>query len=234
MRGSTHPRIPSPAGIDDATRVRTRSRGTRSRRTRAVIVGVVAALTGALAVLGAGPVAAAPAAAATGAPISVSALAKPASCPTVAWGSKVKKKSGHTTSTVRNVRAGSHLCYERVVIDLGPGSPKTGYLVRYVDTVRQEGSGKAVKLAGGAKLEVIVKAAAYDIDKGTATYQPANPKRLVSTKGFHTVRQVAFAGSFEGQTTFGIGVRARLPFRVLVLKGPGAGQRLVIDIARGW
>ena len=39
------------------------------------------------------------------------------------------------------------------------------------------------------------------------------------------------AGSFEGQTTIGLGVRARLPFRVFVLAGPGSGSRLVVDVA---
>jgi hypothetical protein len=40
---------------------------------------------------------------------------------------------------------------------------------------------------------------------------------------------VAWAGSFEGQSTIGLGVRARLPFRVLQLPG-----RLVIDVAHHW
>jgi hypothetical protein len=29
-------------------------------------------------------------------------------------------------------------------------------------------------------------------------------------------------------------VRARLPFRVFVLRGPGSGSRLVIDVAHRW
>jgi hypothetical protein len=45
---------------------------------------------------------------------------------------------------------------------------------------------------------------------------------------------VAWAGSFEGQTTLGFGVRARLPYRVLTLAGQGQGTRLVIDIAPRW
>lgn len=30
------------------------------------------------------------------------------------------------------------------------------------------------------------------------------------------------------------GVRARLPFRVFVLDGPGSGSRLVVDVAHRW
>ncbi|HET6919349.1 MAG TPA: hypothetical protein VFI46_07775 [Jiangellaceae bacterium] len=38
----------------------------------------------------------------------------------------------------------------------------------------------------------------------------------------------------EGQTTLGLGVRARLPFRVFVLSGPADGSRVVIDVAPRW
>jgi excinuclease UvrABC ATPase subunit len=41
-------------------------------------------------------------------------------------------------------------------------------------------------------------------------------------------------GRAEGQSTIGFGVRARLPFRVFVLQGPGAGSRFVIDVAHRW
>jgi len=44
----------------------------------------------------------------------------------------------------------------------------------------------------------------------------------------------AYAGSFEATTTVGLGVRARLPFRVFVLAGPATGSRLVIDVAHRW
>ncbi len=45
---------------------------------------------------------------------------------------------------------------------------------------------------------------------------------------------MTWAGSFEGQTTVGLGVRARLPFRVFTLEGPGDGSRIVVDVARYW
>jgi hypothetical protein len=52
--------------------------------------------------------------------------------------------------------------------------------------------------------------------------------------GYQTFRQVAWAGSFEGYSSLGLGVRARLPFRVQTLPGPGAGSRLVLDVAHFW
>lgn len=57
---------------------------------------------------------------------------------------------------------------------------------------------------------------------------------MVDVTGDDTLRQVAVAGSFEGRTTFGVGVRARLPMWVFVLDGPGTGSRLVIDVAHRW
>jgi hypothetical protein len=82
-------------------------------------------------------------------------------------------------------------------------------------------------------LQIVALAAAYD-DVGNPTYRPANASELVDVSGWRTFRQIAWAGSFEGQTTIGLGVRARLPFRVFILDGPGTGSRLVIDVAHRW
>jgi hypothetical protein len=80
---------------------------------------------------------------------------------------------------------------------------------------------------------VTVHAPAYD-QAGNATYRPANRRELVDVSGFDTFRQVAYAGSFEGETTLGLGVRARLPFTAYVLPGPGSSSRVVIDVAHLW
>ncbi|EWC59406.1 hypothetical protein UO65_5352 [Actinokineospora spheciospongiae] len=42
-------------------------------------------------------------------------------------------------------------------------------------------------------------------------------------------RQLAWAGSWEGTTDLGLGVRARLPFRVFTLPG-----HVVVDVAHRW
>jgi hypothetical protein len=51
---------------------------------------------------------------------------------------------------------------------------------------------------------------------------------------YRTFRQVAYAGDFEGQLTLGLGVRARLPFRVFVLESIERSPRVVIDVAHRW
>lgn len=90
-----------------------------------------------------------------------------------------------------------------------------------------------MSLAGAADLQITLNAPAYD-DSGRATYSPARPNTAVNVAGYRTFRQVALAGSFEGETTLGLGVRARLPMRVTVLIGPGSGSRIVVDVAHRW
>jgi hypothetical protein len=153
------------------------------------------------------------------------------SCPR-GWGSLPEAKGRMVVSPITNVRTGRHACFDRLVVDLRGRAP--GYDVRYVSNVYQDGSGFLVPLRGGAKLQIIVKAPAYDINGYRPTYQPANPRELTNVTGYRTFRQVADAGSFEGQTTIGLGVRARLPFRVFTLAGPGSNSRLVIDVAHRW
>ncbi|WP_104168366.1 hypothetical protein [Arthrobacter sp. SX1312] len=149
----------------------------------------------------------------------------------ITWGSTAKVASTYTSHPITNVRSGRHACFDRMVVDTkGRGA---GYRVAYVHQVRQPGSGFVVPLRGGARLSVTVLAPAYD-EYGRATYRPADRRNLVDVTGYSTFRQVALAGSFEGQTTFGLGVRARLPMRAFVVPGPGAGSRVVIDVAHRW
>jgi hypothetical protein len=161
----------------------------------------------------AGAAAAVPAAAAT-------------SCST-AWGSLPEARNDLGRGPVLAVRAGRHACFDRVVIDVA-GRPTAGYTVSYVDVVTQDGSGAPVTVPGGARLQVVVNHPAYD-DAYRPTY-----RGVPDVRGFTTLRSVVPAGSFEGYTTFGVGTRARLPFRVLTLTGPGTRSRIVLDVAHRW
>lgn len=149
----------------------------------------------------------------------------------IRWGSLPERASATETAPLADVRAGRHACFDRLVLDFAGDAD--GYAVRYVRAVTMDGSGRPVPLRGGAFLEVVAIAPAHD-NAGNATYRPADRRELVSVSGWRTFRQVAWAGSFEGRTTIGLGVRARLPFRVFTLDGPGGGSRLVIDVAHRW
>jgi len=141
------------------------------------------------------------------------------SCPS-GWGSLPEANARMVQSPAVAVRTGRHACFDRLVVDLQGKAP--GYDVRYVGTVTRDGSGFPVPLRGGAKLQIVVRAPSYK-----AIQAP-------SVQGYDTFRQVAYAGSFEGQTTLGLGVRARLPFRVTTVAGPGSNSRLVVDVAHHW
>jgi hypothetical protein len=149
----------------------------------------------------------------------------------IRWGSLEKVVSVGSTGPVVNIRSGQHACFDRIVFDVR-GKP-SWLLVHYVKDVFTVGEGKLVPLRGGAKLEIILSVPSYD-DAGRSTYNPANHNELTHVRGYRTFRQVVDTGSFEGQTIIGFGVRARLPFRVFTLTGPGDTGRIVVDVAHTW
>ena len=140
----------------------------------------------------------------------------------ITWGSLAKSSATMKATTLTGLRAGRHTCFDRLVIDHRGAA--TGFHVSYVPVVTQDGSGFPVPVAGGAAIQVIDRAARY-------TSPPAMP----NVTGFTTFRQVKWAGSFEGQSTVALGVRARLPFRVFTINDTATGtSRLVIDVAHQW
>jgi hypothetical protein len=139
----------------------------------------------------------------------------------ITWGSNAKTSAPLASGRVYGLRAGRHACFDRLVFDMTGRAP--GFDVRYVTTVRADGSGRPVPVAGGARLAVVAH-------KG-ATSVP----RMPSVAGFRTFRQVRWAGSFEGYTTIALGVRARLPHRVFTLYDPATNRsHLVVDVAHHW
>jgi hypothetical protein len=164
------------------------------------------------------------------------------SCSTV-WGSLPKYAAPVGEQGLQfllNVRSGQHPCYDRVVFDLtGNDSGPVGYSVEYVDAVANEATGEVVPLAGGARLRVVIAQGSFDYGSQSSAYIPPDPTRLVDVAGYRTLRQVAWADTFneaDSTTTIGIGVRARLPMRAFLLPSASQifGQRLVVDIAHHW
>ena len=169
--------------------------------------------------------------------VAVPAMAHAAPYCGITWGSTPENARGGDREMIHDVRSGRHACFDRLVIDLNGHDTRFGtYDVRYVPLVHEDGSGRPVPVRGAADLQIVVGAPTYD-EHGDATYRPANRNELVDVSGYQTFRQVALAGSFEGQTTLALGVRAQLPFRVIVLPGAAwsdQGPRLVIDVAHRW
>jgi hypothetical protein len=157
----------------------------------------------------------------------------------ITWGSMVKQGPSGTSpaagQTLTDIRAGRHTCFDRLVLDVR-GAVPTSWRAEYVGSVTEDGSGRAVPLRGGAALQIVVGVSDHDTAAGP-TYTPGNRRELANVAGFSTFRQVAWAGSFEGLTTIGMGVRARLPFRVFTLSGAAGsnpGARVVVDVAHRW
>ncbi|MGW2681843.1 AMIN-like domain-containing (lipo)protein [Streptomyces sp. NPDC001414] len=179
------------------------------RRTRSALVAVMLAGGGLLA--GTVPAAAAPAAAVDCA---------------VTWGSLDKSGAADAGRRLTGVRAGQHECFDRLVFDgLGTGDEPIGYTVRYVDVLHQDPSDVVVPVKGGAVLEISLFAPRYD----PATGQPYPALPSVDVTGYRTFREFKVTGGSEGYTQAGLGVRARLPFRVF-----RTGGRLVVDVAHTW
>ncbi|MET9664510.1 hypothetical protein ABZY19_03970 [Streptomyces sp. NPDC006475] len=182
----------------------------------------------ALALAGAGLVAAVGPAGAAAQPAS--GAASPTACSTV-WGSTVKQAIDTDSKPLRNVTTSRGECYDRMVFDVKGATGKLGYYVGYVDAFHQDGSGDPIPVAGGAILEIYVSAPSYDPVTLRQTYggRAAKPLPGVDVTGYKTFKDTRFGASFEGRTQIGLGVRARLPFRVLQ-----SGDKLIVDVAHKW
>lgn len=153
-----------------------------------------------------------------------------AACSTV-WGSGNKSVTESDYKTLKNIRTGQDTCYDRMVFDTAGPTGKLGYHVGYVDEFHQDGSGELIPVSGGAILQVFVSAPSYAPGTGKQTYpgKAGQPLPGVKITGYMTFKDTRFGASFEGQTQIGLGVRAKLPFRVLQ-----SGDKLIVDVAHTW
>jgi hypothetical protein len=162
--------------------------------------------------------------------LAVPAAASVPACD-LALGSLPESAAPMNASPLVATRTGQHPCWDRVVFQIA-GSVGAGWDVQYVDTVRQDGSGTPLTVPGGARLSVVLHHPSAD-EQGRPTYlHRVGP--VADVAGYQSLRSVVFGGSFEGLTTFGVGVRARLPFRVFALAGPGGDTRIVLDVLHKW
>ena len=153
------------------------------------------------------------------------------------WDTAEESAEPSTADPLYLVRVGQHDCFDRVVMDVN-GQADVGYLVKYVPVVSADGSGKPFPVAGKAALQVVVHAPAQGSDD--TGHQPG---KILANAGdrlypasrladWQSLREVRFAGSFEGYSTVAIGVRDKLPFRVSTeLDKTDEVRHLVIDIA---
>ncbi len=120
--------------------------------------------------------------------------------------------------SIVSVRYGRHddNCFDRMVIEVAT-TEQVGFHVQYVDVVRHDGSGTPVPVAGSATLQVAV-------DAPSAT--PLTP----SVFHWSALREVRSAGSFEGMSTYAVGVAAKTPFAVYHQPTNNGHMLVIIDI----
>jgi hypothetical protein len=131
-----------------------------------------------------------------------------------------RSRSPRNAPTLESVEALERQGSDRVVFTFQGAAP--GYRVRYVPEVTTQ-DGRRLPLRGRAFLEVRFDPARAHDPAGRPTF----PTGAV-TPGSPVVREVRFAGDFEGQVRFGIGLAGRGGFRVIELGGP---TRVAIDVA---
>jgi hypothetical protein len=145
----------------------------------------------------------------------------------ITWGSLPKVHDASSQALLLDPRTGQHDCFDRVVFEFQ--GPATGYSVSYADQVLTDGKGDPLSIAGGAKLRVGLRDSASQ-----TSYSHIPGDHVAKLNGYRTIRDVVYGGGFEGYSTFGVGTRARLPFRVFTLAGPGDHSRIVVDVAHKW
>jgi hypothetical protein len=118
-----------------------------------------------------------------------------------------------------SVRTARRDGYDRVLFTFRGGMP--GYRVGYVAAVRDEAD-RPLALRGDADLAVSFAPAQAHQPDGSPTFRGGT----VSTD-YPGLRQVRFAGDFEGRVAFGVGVAGRGGFRVTELTGP---DRVAVDV----
>jgi hypothetical protein len=130
-----------------------------------------------------------------------------------------RDRSPRSAPQLVSVQAVDRDGYDRVVFTFD-GSPP-GYRVRYVSRVTNQ-AGRRLPLRGEAFLEVAFQPARAHSRGGERTFSPAT-----LTPRYADLRQVRFAGDFEGEVSFGVGATGRGGFRVSELRDP---TRVAIDV----
>lgn len=97
--------------------------------------------------------------------------------------------------------------YDKVVFKVGT-TEQEQFSVRYVDQVQRQGSGSPVDVRGGAVLELTISGPSNTTVFNGFDFQG-------SAANYAALREIKYAGTFEGQTTFAIGVDHKVPFAVM-------------------
>ena len=150
------------------------------------------------------------------------------------WGSteKLVQRTDDHKPPLTDIRTGRHECFDRMVIDFNGGSAagSLGYRVKYVEKLAVPGSPEGIPVSGGAILQ-IATGPNHDPATGAASYPGQHGQALpgVDVTGYQTFKDTRYVDAPEDDVVVGVGVRARLPFRVTQ-----SGDHLIVDVAHSW
>ena len=130
-----------------------------------------------------------------------------------------RSRPSRTAPELVSVRTARRAGYDRVLFTFRGAMP--GYQVQYMPLVEDE-AGRRIGLRGPAALAVAFEPARGRHPDGATTFEAGT-----LTTPYPSLRQVRFAGDFEGRVWFGVGVAARGGFRVTELRGPA---RVAVDV----
>ncbi|MER5929968.1 hypothetical protein [Streptomyces sp. NPDC002054] len=125
------------------------------------------------------------------------------------------------TPLVVNARWGGHCTYDRLVIDVKGYVPEV--TVRRAAKLYYDGSGKPVPLAGKYFLEIRLHPAAGHNDAGQSVYKGPKLLKIWLPK----LKGIAMTGDYEGYVTFGAAFNTRPEYKTFKLHGP---ERFVLDV----
>jgi len=160
----------------------------------------------------------------------VATTLSPTTTPCTSAGDRSPKGTGDplTLSSLigKDIRAGGHPCFERVVIELQGTGDFPGWAAEWVDDpVRLGESDEFVTIDGNATLLVRMgmwmRTMEGDGYTGSLDIHPTNVAHI---------KEMRNTEDFEGMSIWAIGVDAEYPFTVQVFHSP---ERLVIDIQTG-
>jgi hypothetical protein len=122
-----------------------------------------------------------------------------------------------------DIRVGAHGAFERIVFQIA-GDGQAGWLVRYENDPRSQGSGHPVDVRGEAVLQVTLRDMAYPDD---APAEPYDGPQRIEPANTSAIVEVVEGAVFEGYHDVFVGLDQERAYRIDRLSDP---QRIVIDI----
>lgn len=127
--------------------------------------------------------------------------------------------SGRPTARLVGIRTSRQDGFDRIEFTFDGAPP--GWRVGYTSAIR-DGAGRRVALRGGAQLVVAFQPAQAHWQGGASSFGARS-----RTPGYDSLRQVSLVGDIEGRVRFGLGLDARVGFRVFEATTP---SRIIVDL----